>query len=251
VTLPGATSCKAQTCWQWKCTKDFTDELQRTDAQRWWIATGRGRSVRWVPADESGAAAGAVPFVIEFAGGLPIHDYLHLSTRLWNANSWIATREVRVRRRALRVSIPSAASLWEDNLDLLRWTLVFTRCKYTRIATPDVTTAFTGNADTGWATIGHAELSGRPARACSESLTRHRFTLQPVTASGIRLIVAGHWHRRWHMHRRVGSESTRQRWGVAFARQLVLTTTLNASFSVYAFRRAMVELYNRGTTRLI
>jgi len=56
--------------------KGFLRRTPATDAQRWWIATGEGRFRSWVPADESGAAPGAVPFVDRFRLALPIHDYL-------------------------------------------------------------------------------------------------------------------------------------------------------------------------------
>ncbi len=60
--------------------------------------------------------------------------------------------------------------------------------QFTQVVSPGVGTAATGNAATGWQTIGTTDYTG--AGIDFSQADRHRFNFAPVTATGIRLVTA-------------------------------------------------------------
>jgi hypothetical protein len=76
-----------------------------------------------------------------------------------------------------------------------RWPGLYT-LQYTQIADPDAATADTGDASTGWATIGTVDFQSNEDLVVGGSFTgflRHEFGVSlngdPLTASGVRLVV--------------------------------------------------------------
>jgi len=194
---------------------------------------------------------GAVPFVIDSLAGYPIHDYLHLIDGAYgNANSWIGNSGSPgfAGVRFGGVYTISSFAFGRDNLGAYSdRTLGLYTLQYTRIATPDVNTAFTGNADTGWATIGTLNYQGAGAGLFGSPSRRHRFTFTPVTASGIRLIVPGTGIGSGTCIDELEVNPPDSAGDVAFGAELVLTTTLTPAFPFTPSDEQWVELYNRAT----
>jgi hypothetical protein len=66
--------------------------------------------------------------------------------------------------------------------------------QFTRVTTPDTATADTGDAATGWRTIGTIEYKAGPDSPAFRASVRHRFELRegesPIAATGLRILVS-------------------------------------------------------------
>jgi hypothetical protein len=136
---------------------------------------------------------GVTPFTIDSLSGYPIHIFGHLNDGHYgNSHSWIGNSGspgYAGLRFGGRFTIASVA-FGRDNLGSFSdRTLGTYTLQYTRVATPGVSTSSTGNADTGWATIGTLSYQRAGTGLFTRPSRRHRFTFTPVEATGIRLVV--------------------------------------------------------------
>ena len=138
---------------------------------------------------------GVTPFVIDSLAGYPIHDYLHIDDGVYgNPNSWIGNSGspgyAGLRFGGL-FTINSIAFGRDNTGGFSDRTLGLYTLQYTRVASPGTATTVTGNADTGWATIGTLNYQSAGTGLFANPSRRHRFTFNPVDATGIRLLVPG------------------------------------------------------------
>ena len=195
---------------------------------------------------------GAAPFVIDSLSGYPIHDYLHLNDGIYgNPNSWIGNSGnpgyAGVRLGGL-YSISSFA-FGRDNLGTFTDRCLGTyTLQYTRVTSPGTATTVTGNADTGWATIGTLAYQGAGSGLFTTPSLRHVFSFDPVMATGLRLVVPGTG---------VSGSGTcidelevnppNTTGDIAFGAEAVVTTLLVPAVPFTKSSEQWVELFNRGS----
>lgn len=159
---------------------------------------------------------GAVAFASSELGpeiGIDFHVALNLSDGLYgNANSWIsASSDPTPAFAGIRLGGVAAISSFAFGRDngnditdvnggqLKDRTLGLYTVQITRVSFPDETTEETGDATTGWVTVGTIEYLGDDDEDLGEGFTswlRHEFEIAedgaPVQATGFRLIVPLH-----------------------------------------------------------
>jgi Lamin Tail Domain/CotH kinase protein len=197
---------------------------------------------------------GAFPFAIDSLVGYPIHVYTHLDDGVYgNSNSWIGNS-----------GNPGYAGIGfggmytinsiafgRDNLgNYSDRTLGLYTLQYTRVAAPGTTTVFTGNADTGWDTIGTLNYQGAGGGLFTSPSRRHRFTFTPVDATAIRLLVPGTGLGAGTCIDELEVNPPDTSGDIAFAAELNLTTTLVPAQPFLKSDEEWVELYNRGSNAL-
>lgn len=193
---------------------------------------------------------GSTPFVIDSLSGFPIHNYLGLTDGLYgNNNSWIGNSGspgyAGVSLAGLR-TVGSVAFGRDNTGTYGDRTLGTYTLQYTRVAAPGTGTAVTGNADTGWATVGTLNYQGAGTGLFAYPSRRHRFTFTPVTATGIRLVVPGTGIGSGTCVDELEINPPNTSGDVAFAAQLDLTTTLTPAQPYRVADEEWVELHNRG-----
>ena len=194
---------------------------------------------------------GSVPFVIDSLAGYPIHDYLHLNDGSYgNSYSWIGnsgTPGYAGIRFGDSNTITSIA-FSRDNLGTFSdRTLGTYTLQYTRVATPGTATAFTGNPDTGWATIGTLNYQNAGSGLFTAPSRRHRFTFTPVTATGIRLLVPGTGINAGTCIDELEVNPPDTSGDIVFGAELSLTTTLSPATPYRNSSEEWVELFNHST----
>ena len=195
--------------------------------------------------------AGAAPFVIDSLAGYPIHDYLHLTDGTYgNPNSWIGNSGspgfAGVRFGGL-YTVSSFAFGRDNTGTYFDRTLGLYTWQYTRVATPGVTTAVTGNPDTGWATIGTLNYQSAGTGLFSNPSRRHRYMFDPVQATGIRLVVPGTGLGGGTCIDELEVNPPDSSGDIAFGAELVLTTALAPALPYSKSSEEWVEFYNRST----
>lgn len=194
---------------------------------------------------------GAAPFVIDSLAGYPIHDFSHLNDGVYgNANSWIGNSGspgyVGVRFGG---QYPvSGIAFGRDNTGTYSdRTLGLYTLQYTRVAAPDTSTTFTGNPDTGWATIGTMNYQSAGTGLFVNPSRRHRFTFTPMEATGIRLLVPGTGIGSGTCIDELEVNPPDTSGDIVFGVELVLTTTLAPAVPFAKSNEEWVEFHNRST----
>ncbi len=193
---------------------------------------------------------GAAPFVIDSLAGYPNHNFVGLTDGVYgNGNSWIGNSG---NPGFAGVSFGglftiSGLAFGRDNLGAYtdRALGVYT-LQYTRVASPGTGTSFTGNPDTGWATIGTLNYQRAGGGLFANPSRRHRFKFDPVDATGIRLLVPGTGIGGGTCIDELEVNPPDTSGDVAFGAQLALTTTLVPAEPFRASDEEWIELYNRG-----
>src|SRR6185436_20000709 len=119
--------------------------------------------------------------------------------------------------------------------------------QYTRVASPGTTTTFTGNADTGWATIGTLNYQSAGTGLFANPSRRHRFTFTPVEATGIRLLVPGTGINAGTCIDELEVNPPDTSGDIAFGAELSLTTTFAPAVPYRNSDEEWVELHNRSS----
>jgi len=194
---------------------------------------------------------GVTPFVIDSLAGYPIHDYLHLNDGVYgNANSWIGNSGspgyAGLRFGGL-FTISSIAFGRDNTGTFSDRTLGLYTLQYTRVSSPGTSTTVTGNADTGWATIGTLNYQNAGTGLFGNPSRRHRFTFTPVDATGIRLLVPGTGLSAGTDIDELEVNPPETSNDIAFGAELVLTTTLSPAVPFTKSKEQWIELYNRST----
>jgi PEP-CTERM motif len=143
------------------------------------------------PNNVAGQSAGATAFANTVLSGFPAHSIDHLNDETYgNSNSWIGNEP-----SPNIVGIQFAASEYIDSIafgrdnggeaqqfvDRTNGSYIL---QYTNVASPGL-----GTPDGDWTTIGALNYDGSTAPDGTPYL-RHRYTFDPVNATGIRLVVA-------------------------------------------------------------
>jgi len=197
---------------------------------------------------------GAAPFVIDSLAGYPIHDFSHLNDGTYgNANSWIGNSGspgyAGIRFGGLFTI--SSFAFGRDNLGTFNdRTLGLYTLQYTRVAVPGTATTFTGNPDTGWATIGTLNYQGAGLGLFAHPSRRHRYAFDPVEATGLRLVVPGTGLASGTAIDELEVNPPDSTGDVAFGAELALATTLVPAVPFTKSNEEWVELYNRSTNRV-
>ena len=203
------------------------------------------------PAMNLARQPGSAPFVIDSLAGYPIHNYVGLTDGVYgNGNSWIGNSGspgyAGVRFGGL--STISSIAFGRDNTGTYSdRTLGTYTLQYTRVATPGTGTTFTGNADTGWATIGTLSYQGAGTGFFTSPSRRHRFTFTPVEATGLRLLVPGTGIGNGTCIDELEVNPPDTSGDIAFGAELVLTTTLAPAVPFAKSGEEWVEFHNRST----
>ncbi len=197
---------------------------------------------------------GSVPFVIDSLAGYPIHDFLHLNDGAYgNSFSWIGNSGS-PGYAGIRFSATNAVSsiaFGRDNTGgfadraLGTYTL-----QYTRVAVPGTGTTFTGNPDTGWATIGTLNYQNAGSGLFTAPSRRHRFTFTPVTATGVRLLVPATGIGSGTCIDELEVNPPDTTGDIAFGAELSLTTTLSPALAYQKSGEEWVELFNRSSNNV-
>lgn len=194
---------------------------------------------------------GVAPFVIDSLAGFPIHDYLHLNDGAYgNPNSWIGNSGSPgyAGLRFGGLFTISSIAFGRDNLGAFSdRTLGTYTLQYTRVANPDGSTAVTGNADTGWATVGTLNYQSAGAGLFANPSRRHRFTFTPVDATGMRLLVPATGIGGGTCIDELEVNPPDTSGDVAFGAELVLTTTLAPAIPFAESNEEWVEFFNRSS----
>ncbi len=193
---------------------------------------------------------GSVPFVIDSLAGYPIHDYLHLNDGQYgNSFSWIGNSGspgyAGIRFSA--TNTVSSIAFGRDNTGgYADRTFGTYTLQYTRVPVPGAGTTFTGNPDTGWATIGTMNYQNAGSGLFTAPSRRHRFAFTPVTATGARLLVpaAGIGGGTCIDEFEINPPDTTG--DIAFGAELSLTTTLSPALVYQNSGEEWVELFNRS-----
>ncbi len=193
---------------------------------------------------------GAAPFVIDSLSGYPIHNYLHLDDGVYgNANSWIGNSGnpgfAGLRFGGL-FTISSFAFGRDNTGTYADRTLGFYALQYTRVASPGVSTSFTGNADTGWANLGTLNYQSAGTGLFSNPSRRHRYLFDPVQATGLRLLVPGTGISAGTCIDELEVNPPDSTGDIAFGAELTLTTTLAPAVPFTKSPEQWVEFYNRS-----
>lgn len=165
-----------------------------------------------VPDNRALASNGAVPFTSSDLGpalGIPFHRAHNINDGLYgNSNSWISNFINGDPNPFAGVSFGSVIGITSvafsrDNGDIpgdcCGGTLTDRAIgtydfEYTLVASPDASTPFTGDPNTGWADIGTIQYTGNPSDTFLPYL-RHEFQMlgpggSPIFASGLRVRVS-------------------------------------------------------------
>ena len=194
--------------------------------------------------------AGSVPFVIDSLAGYPIHDYLHLDDGQYgNSFSWIGNSGnpgyAGIRFNATNTL--SSLAFGRDNLGTFSdRTLGTYTAQYTRVAVPGAATSFTGNADTGWATIGTLNYQNAGTGLFTAPSRRHRFSFTPVAATGLRLVVPGTGIGSGTCIDELEVNPPDTSGDIVFGAELSFTTTLSPGLAYRNSGEEWVELFNRS-----
>jgi hypothetical protein len=194
---------------------------------------------------------GSAPFVIDSLAGYPIHNFVGLTDGIYgNGNSWIGNSGspgyAGVRFGGL--STINSIAFGRDNTGTFSdRTLGTYTLQYTRVATPGTSTTFTGNPDTGWATIGTMNYQNAGTGLFTNPSRRHRFTFTAVEATGIRLVVPGTGISAGTCIDELEVNPPDTSGDIAFGAELVLTTTLAPAVPFTKSSEEWVEFYNRST----
>ena len=193
---------------------------------------------------------GATPFVINSLAGFPIHDFSHLNDGIYgNANSWIGNS-----------GSPGFAGIALGGLFTVNG-IAFGRdntgqstdrsvgaytLQYTRVATPATSTPVTGDPSTGWAPIGKITYQATGTGLFTSASLRHRFSFDPVDATGIRLLVpaTGLGSGTCIDELEVNPPNTGA--DAVFGADLNLVTTLTPAIPFTRSTEEWIELYNRS-----
>ncbi len=156
--------------------------------------------------DAPNLAQGATPFALD-----ELSAYGHLTVELndqiyGNSNSWIgngATAPTSVGNRAFAgvnlgaVPVPISSIAFGRDNGGEAW-LGTDRClsggnpyvlQYTQVPNPGTAVTDTGNAATGWATVGTLDYQSAGGVNFTAPHLRHRYGFDPVNATGVRLLV--------------------------------------------------------------
>ena len=195
---------------------------------------------------------GAAPFVIDSLAGYPIHNYTGLTDGVYgNGNSWIGNSGspgYAGVRFGGQFTI-SGIAFGRDNIGTFSdRTLGTYTLQYTRVASPGTGTTFTGNPDTGWATIGTLNYQNAGTGLFTAPSRRHRFTFTPVEATGIRLLVPGTGIGAGTCIDELEVNPPDTSGDIAFGAELSLTTTLAPAVPYAESDEEWVELFNRSTS---
>jgi hypothetical protein len=194
---------------------------------------------------------GAAPFVIDSLAGYPIHNAVGLTDGLYgNSHSWIGNSGspgyAGVRFGGLYTI--SGFAFGRDNLGAYSdRTLGTYALQVTRVASPGTGTAFTGDADTGWASIGTLTYQSAGAGLFTAPSRRHCFSFTPVFATGLRLIVPNTGAGAGTCIDELEVNPLDVSGDVAFGAELTLTTTLAPAAPYKDSGEEWVELLNRST----
>jgi Lamin Tail Domain/CotH kinase protein len=193
---------------------------------------------------------GSAPFVIDSLSGFPIHNFVNLNDGVYgNNNSWIgnsgAPGYAGIRFAATN-TITSIAFGRDNTGGFADRTLGTYTLQYTRVAVPGVGTTFTGNADTGWATIGTLNYQSAGSGYFTAPERRHRFTFTPVTVTGIRLLVPATGIGGGTCIDEIEVNPPDTTGDIAFGAEISLTTTLSPASPYQKSGEEWVELFNRS-----
>jgi hypothetical protein len=194
---------------------------------------------------------GAAPFVIDSLAGYPIHDFTHLIDGVYgNNNSWIGNSGnpgyAGVRFGGLFTI--NGIAFGRDNLGTVSdRTLGLYTLQYTRVANPGTSTPVTTNADTGWATIGTLNYQNAGTGLFTAPSRRHRFTFNPVTATGIRLLAPATGIGSGTCIDELEVNPPDTSGDIAFGAELALSTLVQPPVPFTPCDEEWIELYNRGT----
>ena len=196
-------------------------------------------------------APGAAPFVIDSLSGFPIHNFVGLTDGNYgNNNSWIGNSGspgyAGVNLGGLRTI--NGVAFGRDNTGVFADRTFGTyTLQYTRVASPGTATTFTGNADTGWATIGTLNYQNAGSGLFSNPSRRHRFTFAPVDATGVRLLVPGTGLGSGTCIDELEINPPDTSGDIAFGSELLLTTTLQPARPFLDSDEEWIELHNRSS----
>jgi hypothetical protein len=133
----------------------------------------------------------ATPFATSCLSGYTMHQISHLNDGLTgNSNSWIGTAATDYVGIAFGTSIlMSGFAFGRDNEGTYTdRTLSTYTIRYTRLASPGLSTTVTEDPSTGWSTLGTLAYSATGTSATYLS-NRHTFSITPVLATAIRIDV--------------------------------------------------------------
>ena len=190
--------------------------------------------------------AGAAPFVIDSLAGYPIHNFIGLTDGVYgNNNSWIGNsgNPAYAGVRFGGLFTISSVAFGRDNTGTYsdRTAGLYT-LQFTRVPSPGIATTFTGNPDTGWATVGTLNYQSAGSGLFANPSRRHRFTFTPVDATGLRLLVPS-----GTCIDELEVNPPESAGDIAFGAELVLTTTLAPARPFTPSTEEWVELHNRST----
>jgi hypothetical protein len=136
---------------------------------------------------------GVTPFAIDSLAGFPIHDIGNLNDGNYgNAFSWIGNSgdPGYCGLDFNGTNTISSVAFGRDNLGQFTYrTFGLYVLEYTQTVSPGTGTPSTGNPATGWATVGTIDYQAVGTGLFTHPSRRHRFTFNPVQATGIRLLV--------------------------------------------------------------
>lgn len=197
---------------------------------------------------------GATPFSIDSLAGFPIHNIVGLTDgKYGNGNSWIGNSGspgyAGVRLAGLR-TVRSIAFGRDNQGTLSDRTLGQYTLQFTTVSSPGNSTTFTGDAQTGWATIGTLSYQAVGTGLFSSPSRRHRYTFTPVEATGIRLVVPATGINSGTCIDELEINPPDTTGDIAFGAEVLLNTTLSPGLPFGRSNEEWVELFNRGTTTL-
>ena len=195
--------------------------------------------------------SGVTPFVTDSLAGYSYHNFTGLTDGGYgNYNSWIGNsgNPGYAGLRFGGLFTLSSIACGRDNLGVLSdRTLGLSTLQHTRVASPGTATIFTGNPDTGWATIGTLNYQGAGTGLFTSPSRRHRFAFSSVTATGIRLLVPATGLGSGTCIDELEVNSPDTSGDLAFGAELLLTTALVPAVPFTKSSEEWVEFYNRGT----
>jgi len=203
------------------------------------------------PAPNLATEPGAAAFALNSLAGYPIHDIANLNDGIYgNNNSWIGNSGSPgfAGVRLVGSHTVSGIAFGRDNLGTYTdRTLGTYTLQYTQVGVPSASTPDTGNPLTGWATVGTLNYQGTGSGLFTNPSRRHRFTFDPVEATGIRLIVPGTGLGGGTCIDELEINPPDTSGDIAFGAQLALTTTLVPATPFTESDEEWIELHNRGT----
>jgi hypothetical protein len=133
----------------------------------------------------------------EIGGGtLPVHKIPQIRDGIFgNSNSWIGDSDnsfVGLNFGTAPVSVGRIAWGRDNTATYIDRTAGIFTLDYTLVSNPGAALPFTGNAATGWATVGSIDyLTGGTAGSPISQSLRHEWSFAPVMATGVRLTAPG------------------------------------------------------------